>query len=109
MKSLKANYFGKNTVLDHCKKISIKNLLKTVKERLKDEMMSIEGEGIVLTQTRTNYGGIRYWFSCPKCQRRVSVLYENPATHTLECRLCTGLKYKKQRYKWMIEGKIGNI
>lgn len=106
MKSLQANYFGKNTILEHCKKISIKVILKTVRERLKYEMMSIEAEGIVIMQTKTNYGGIRYWFSCPKCQRRVSILYENSITQNFECRLCTGLKYRKQRYKGMIEESI---
>ncbi|EKD44367.1 MAG: hypothetical protein ACD_71C00161G0002 [uncultured bacterium (gcode 4)] len=109
MKSLQTNYFGKNIVLEHCKKISIKNLLKTVREHIKGEMMTIEAEGITLTQTKTNYGGIRYWFSCPKCQRRVSVLYENPHTLALECRICTGFTYKKQKYKGMIEEKTGYL
>ena len=99
MKLLKPNYFGRNMVLDTCKKLSIKILLKTVKENLKYEMMNIEADGIVLTQTKTNYGGIRYWFSCPKCQKRASVLYEDPFSLALQCRVCTGLKYKKQRYK----------
>lgn len=109
MKSLQVNYFGKNIVLENCKKVNMKDLLKTVKERLKYELMSVEVEGITFIQTKTNYWGIRYWFSCPKCERKISVLYENPATHTLECRLCIGLKYKKQRFKGMIEEKIGNL
>ena len=55
MKSLQANYFGKNRVLENCKKVSMKDLLKIVKERLKHELMNIELEGVTFIQTKTNY------------------------------------------------------
>ena len=48
---------------------------------------------IHLTTTATHYGGSRYWFSCPSCSKRVSVLY---CAGTYVCRLCIGANYQSQ-------------
>ncbi len=48
---------------------------------------------IHLTTTATNYGGSRYWFSCPNCSKRVSVLY---CAGTYVCRGCIGACYGSQ-------------
>ena len=47
---------------------------------------------ILFTETTCNYGGIRKWFSCPVCSKRVRVLFGQE----FECRKCLNLKYKSQ-------------
>ena len=40
-----------------------------------------------------HYGGVRYWWQCPKCHRRVGVLYK---AGLYVCRHCLGLNYHSQ-------------
>lgn len=47
-----------------------------------------------LEYTANNYGGRRPWFRCPRCSRRVGVLYFRGGEFT--CRHCSGLKYKSK-------------
>lgn len=46
---------------------------------------------IRLSETECNYGGVRYWFHCPYCYRRVAKLYA-PAGN-FACRHCHELTY----------------
>ena len=48
---------------------------------------------IRLDKTPCNYGGYRYWFRCPSCSNRVSVLY---CAGTYVCRHCIGANYHSQ-------------
>lgn len=48
---------------------------------------------IRLDKTPCNYGGYRYWFRCPSCSKRVSVLY---CAGTYVCRGCIGACYASQ-------------
>ena len=48
---------------------------------------------IPLTTTRPNFGGIRYWWLCPRCSKRVAVLY---CAGYCVCRHCIGAKYQTQ-------------
>lgn len=48
---------------------------------------------IQLTKTRCNYGGSRHWWLCPKCSKRVSVLY---CAGRYVCRHCIGACYQSQ-------------
>lgn len=50
---------------------------------------------IQLTQTACNYGGVRHWFRCPFCPRRVGVLYLSGGQ--CACRHCFKLAYKSER------------
>jgi hypothetical protein len=58
-----------------------------------------EGEAlryaIPLVTTHPHYGGVRYWFSCPSCWRRVGKLYL--ARKRFECRGCARLAYESTR------------
>ncbi len=58
-----------------------------------------EWEGVEQTisfdQTPCNYGGDRTWFLCPRCRRRVAVLYG--AGKYFYCRHCYGLTYSSQQ------------
>lgn len=50
----------------------------------------------VQTQTSPcHLGGQRYWFTCPRCGKRVAVLYA-PGRY-FACRLCGGLAYATQK------------
>ena len=50
---------------------------------------------ISFDQTPCNYGGYRTWFLCPRCWRRVAVLYG--AGKYFLCRHCYGLSYSSQQ------------
>lgn len=104
------NDFGKNILAEQCQRININEFLRESKTKLKKSLLAsnIETQGLSLTLTdsKTGFGGVRYWFSCPSCNRRVGVVYRHLLTGQLGCRLCLGLDYRKHRYKGMIEEKI---
>ena len=56
---------------------------------------------IKLSRTACNYGGHRHWWLCPKCSKRVSVLY---CAGAYVCRHCIGGKYGSQ-----LEQPIDNL
>jgi hypothetical protein len=49
---------------------------------------------VELTSTPCNFGGIRCWFRCPKCNRRVAVLYMR--SRLWSCRECAKVRYSSQ-------------
>ena len=65
-------------------------------------------EVVRLQTTRPNFGGVRWWFSCPhmldgkECGRRVGKLYRPPGGRYFACRRCLELTYescqKSHRY-----------
>jgi hypothetical protein len=65
-------------------------------------------EVLRLQTTRPNFGGLRWWFSCPRmldgeeCGRRVGKLYRPPGGRYFACRHCLDLTYetcqKSHRY-----------
>ncbi len=48
---------------------------------------------VSLVTTLCNFGGVRYWFGCPSCGRRVAVLYLAPGDVYFRCRHCNNLSY----------------
>ena len=50
---------------------------------------------IYFDRTPCHYGGHRFWFLCPRCSRRVAVLYA--AGKYFYCRHCYGLTYASQQ------------
>jgi len=58
----------------------------------------VNGESIRCTvpiiKTECGFGGSRPWFSCPRCFRRVAVLYLR--AKNFACRHCHGLSYASQ-------------
>src|SRR5215208_969714 len=57
-------------------------------------------EVLRLQTTRPTFGGVRWWFSCPRvvdgreCGRRVGKLYRPPGSRTFACRHCLELTYE---------------
>ena len=47
-----------------------------------------------LTYTPCNYGNSRVWFKCPRCSKRVAILYVNIQ---IACRTCQRLNYASQQ------------
>jgi len=96
-------------MLENCQKIQIEKFLNECREKFKQSLISSElkmiGIDIELTTSKTNFNGIRFWFKCPQCKRRVGVLFKHYISEIIGCRVCLDLNYRKQRYKGMIEGK----
>jgi hypothetical protein len=49
---------------------------------------------IPLVHTTPHYGGVRWWFLCPKCNQRVSRLHKPYETYGFFCRRCHALTYE---------------
>src|SRR5829696_5935353 len=74
-------------------------------------------EVVRLQTTRPNFGGVRWWFSCPRmldgeeCGRRVGKLYRPPGSRTFACRHCLELTYescqRSHRYDGLFALMVG--
>ncbi len=76
--------------------ISIYDIVKNNKDftsNYKDFILELYGYKIRITTSRLTYG-LRYWFLCPSCIRRVGKLYF--IDKYLVCRFCSGSKYADQ-------------
>ncbi len=49
---------------------------------------------VYLTTTRPHYGGLRWWFCCPRCRRRVARLHLPSRVQRFGCRTCHDLSYE---------------
>jgi hypothetical protein len=54
-------------------------------------------EFVSFVYTETQFGGRRRWLSCPRCRRRVRVLYR---AQRFRCRKALGLVYESTRQPW---------
>lgn len=104
------NDFGKKLLTDQCQQIRLSDFVRKTRQEMKGALLqsSIKagGHDILLNRSKTGFGGTRYWFSCPSCQRRAGVLYRHPISGILGCRKCLGLDYRKHRFKGMIENMV---
>ncbi|SRR5258708_4963684 len=50
---------------------------------------------VPVASTPCNYGGVRWWFCCPDCRKRIAVIYI--LGRTCSCRRCNYLVYRSQR------------
>lgn len=46
------------------------------------------------TSSRCHFGGIRYWFVCPTCGKRIGKLYVTLSANEFKCRRCHNLTYQ---------------
>ena len=63
------------------------------------EQIYIGEQAVRIVSTRCNYGGLRAWFVCPQCGRRVGVLYRKPLLTHFLCRHCQNLSYQLTKYR----------
>ncbi|MDE2021993.1 MAG: hypothetical protein KGI71_03770 [Patescibacteria group bacterium] len=107
MNTTTPNDFGKSFLIDECRRISVWEVMSRVREKMKRALLDLElstlDVQIGLTMTKTPFGGMRYWFVCPLCSKRVGTLFVHPLSEKLGCRTCLGLEYRKRRYKGMPE------
>ena len=52
---------------------------------------------VYLDSTPCNFGGKRWWFNCPYCDRRCRILYQPPDSSYFLCRVCHVLTYTSQQ------------
>lgn len=110
VKSLNPNNLGNKLLVEDCQKISINTFSRQAKKKLKEIFLSSQFEvlnrNIELLTSNVHFGGVRYWFKCPVCEKRVGTLFIHPLNQRVGCRDCLGLQYRKTRYKGMIENKL---
>lgn len=104
------NDLGKNILADQCAKIEVATFAKSAEKRLKLELLKLEldanGIQIKLAKSATGFGGERFWWLCPLCNKRRGVLYRHPISQIIACRNCLGLKYRSSSKKGMIENQF---
>lgn len=108
---LTPNDFGKSRILaEDCKKIRIEDVVHKTHHQLKQVLLQANVDAmdmeLELTTTLLCSGGLRYWFKCPLCQKRVGVLFQHPIEQVIGCRKCLRVDYLKHRYKGMIESSM---
>jgi len=54
--------------------------------------------------TRPHFGGMRWWFSCPQCEKRCQKLYLPPRQWEIACRLCHNLTYTSSQTAHTLSG-----
>jgi len=107
MKKLTPNDFGKKYLVEDCQKIRIKDILAKFSLDMKELILTSEleslGVNIGFDTSKTNFNGVRLWFKCPICDKRLAMLYKHPFIKIIGCRDCLNLDYRKRRYKGMLE------
>jgi len=83
----------KRTTVEECERISIFEI-KQEGGLHQDGDDCLYGElTLPLTKTQCFFGGIRWWFICPKCEHRVGILYQPYYARDFLCRHCHKLTY----------------
>lgn len=79
-------------ICDYANKLTILSLGPWPEDRLRH---AYPRAGIRLTSSTAGFGGKRNWFLCPNCDRRCSILYDNPARGWV-CRICSSGRYASE-------------
>jgi hypothetical protein len=79
-------------ICDDANKLTILSLGPWPEDRLRHAYPSAS---IRLTSSAAGFGGKRNWFLCPHCDRRCSILYDNPARGWV-CRICGSGRYASE-------------
>lgn len=108
MKTINPNDSGRFCV-ESTEQIDINKLIRKFNTKAKESFIQsqidIDGLNLQLTTSKTRYG-LRLWFLCPKCNKRIGKLYKHPLTGIIACRTCNNLYYKSQKFKGMLEQKL---
>lgn len=102
---LKPNDLGNLLTLEQLPKVLVNEWVRQARKKMVNQLLEMEadigGFQIEFATSQTRFGGRRYWFLCPICQRKRGVLYLNPINRIMQCRKCLGMSYWQQRYKGM--------
>jgi hypothetical protein len=72
-------------------------------------------ELVPLEPTQPNFGGVRWWFSCPRtvsgkrCGRRVGKLYRLPDRRRFACRHCLDLTHESCQRSHRYDGLLARV
>ncbi|MCB9811250.1 hypothetical protein H6804_00035 [Candidatus Nomurabacteria bacterium] len=106
---MNVNNLGSAFLVEDCQKVDVSDLLRDYKAKLKETILRSQfdmlNENVLIVTSKTGNGGLRFWFMCPRCKRRVGILLKHPLQNVLGCRTCLKLEYKSRRYKGMVENK----
>ena len=83
----------------------MRHQLETAQLMSEDPSLSVEidvgpsgaVQHVAVVATRQRLGGVRWWFSCPRCERRCAVLYRPRESEHYACRVCTGADYESPK------------
>ena len=64
---------------------------------------------VYLTRTYPYFGGVRWWFECPGCGKRIGTLYSPPGSRYFLCRTCQNLTYQSCRESHRFDGLFAKI
>lgn len=107
---MSVNDLGKTFLVEDCQRVSISDILREYKVNLKESVLRSQFEminaNVRLTTSQTGNKGIRFWFVCPHCEKRVGVLLKHPLQELFGCRRCLNLEYRKRRFKGMLESEF---
>lgn len=96
---------GEIQIVERVGKLKIDDLIRKVSLELKEKLIQSEievlGVPVLLTRSKTRFNGERLWFQCPICKLRKGTLFKSE--REVGCRICLRLRYRKQRYKDMVE------
>jgi hypothetical protein len=62
---------------------------------------------IQMVSTTCHYGGVRWWFACPTCKRRVGTIHLPPGARRFACRRCHDLTYAARQDRRHYSGLLG--
>lgn len=79
-------------ICDYANKLTIRSLGPWPDDTLRH---GYSNAAIRLATTTPGFGGARTWFLCPRCDRRCSILYDNPA-RGWACRICSSGRYASE-------------
>lgn len=89
-------------LVEQSQQVHVNDLMRTIRVDLIEMQLKARiealGQNIAVTTSLTRFGGTRFWFLCPGCNRRVGVLYKPTSEQLLLCRKCHNLTYIKSRY-----------
>lgn len=68
-----------------------------------DETKKYQNYSVPIVCTPCHFGGVRYWFLCPSCGKRVGVLYL-AGKYVFACRGCWNLTYESCNQSGMSKG-----
>ena len=107
MKTLNPNDLGRKYLVEECQKISINTFSRQANKKVKEMLLTSQIETmdktIEITTSNVYFGGVRYWFKCPLCARKIGTLFIHPLTQQIGCRTCLRLEYRSRKYKGMLE------
>ena len=86
------SYVGEESArVDYVLDLRCNSFRLVYKYRLHGEEWRDQDYYISIVQTPCYFGGVRYWFTCPSCSKRVGCLYS--VTGYFACRHCNDLSY----------------